>query len=127
MNLKRQPSLDTDHPFSSLASAESPATAEPQPAPAPKASKVEEPAKPARETSSATGSKVGSADPYAGRDQLNIRASAEMRAHMRQAVAGMTLVTGEKWSQDRLIRQAVAAYLTQLGDEYNDGKPFHER
>lgn len=68
-----------------------------------------------------------STDPYAGSVQLNVRSSGLMREHLRAAAAGMTMVTGERWSQDRIVRNAVASYLDQLAHEYNDGRPFHQR
>lgn len=128
--LERKPALAKDHPIASLAQPQ----ADPEPQSAPPSEKPAPAEKPAaaRAPQAAAAPEpatapAASAEPYAGSTQFNIRASETMRAHLRITAAGMTLATGEKWSQDRLVRHAVAAYLAQLGDEFNNGKPFHER
>lgn len=130
--IERKPALAPGHPLAGLATQpeeEPPATASApeqtvqqapvQQAPAATPAPTPAPAAP-------TGAEVP-AEPYAGSTQFNVRASLTMREHLRVAAAGMTLATGEKWSQDRLVRHAVAAYLAQIADEYNNGRPFHER
>lgn len=123
--IERKPALNNPHPLSGLAQPDPepqlivarPAETKPAPAPTPAPSAPE--ATPA-EAAAAT-------EPYLGSVQFNVRAAVEMREHLRVAAAGMTLATGERWSQDRLVRHAVAAYLAELGEKYNGGKPFHER
>ncbi|MFD7078351.1 hypothetical protein ACFV9G_29355 [Nocardioides sp. NPDC059952] len=121
--IERKPALAKDHPIASLAQPQ----ADPEPQSAPPAEKPAARAPQAAAAPEPATAPAASAEPYAGSTQFNIRASETMRAHLRITAAGMTLATGEKWSQDRLVRHAVAAYLAQLGDEYNDGRPFHER
>lgn len=132
MSIKRTPALDTSHPFSGLAQPDEDATASTTEtaatttAPAETPAKAAAPAAPAAPAASPP-APAATPEPYAGSTQFNIRASETMRDHLRVAAAGMTLATGQKWSQDRLVRHAVAAYLAQLADEYNNGRPFHER
>jgi pyruvate/2-oxoglutarate dehydrogenase complex dihydrolipoamide acyltransferase (E2) component len=131
--IERKPALAKDHPIASLAQPQ----ADPEPQSVPQ---TQEPAAPAATPAAATpapqaaaapspepAAAAASAEPYAGSTQFNVRASSTMRDHLRVAAAGMTLATGEKWSQDRLVRHAVAAYLAHIADEYNGGRPFHER
>lgn len=125
MSIKRTPALDTSHPFSGLAQPDEDAKASATETTAPTTAPAEAPAKTAAPAASPAPAKPP--EPYAGSTQFNIRASEAMRDHLRVAAAGMTLATGQKWSQDRLVRHAVAAYLAQLADEYNNGRPFHER
>ncbi len=120
--IERKPALAPGHPLAGLAT-------QPEEEPTEQAVQQEPAATPAAPTpapAAPTGAEVP-AEPYAGSTQFNVRASLTMREHLRVAAAGMTLATGEKWSQDRLVRHAVAAYLAQIADEYNNGRPFHER
>jgi hypothetical protein len=137
MTIQRKPAVTGSHPLSSLAAGAPAATAETDPeadAGAASAETKESPATTSTTTRSAE-SAAGpadtdaytSTDPYAGSVQLNVRSSGLMREHLRAAAAGMTMVTGERWSQDRIVRNAVASYLDQLAHEYNDGRPFHQR
>lgn len=129
MSIKRTPALDTSHPFSGLAQPDEDAAASTTETAATTTAPAEAPAKAAAPAAPAASPPAPAAalEPYAGSTQFNIRASETMRDHLRVAAAGMTLATGQKWSQDRLVRHAVAAYLAQLADEYNNGRPFHER
>lgn len=129
--IERKPALATGHPLAGLAETNEPTTTAP-PAPEPAAQPAQAPAAaPAPTSAPAPAASPAAAEissePYAGSTQFNVRASSTMRDHLRVAAAGMTLATGEKWSQDRLVRHAVAAYLAQIADEYNNGRPFHER
>lgn len=127
--IERKPALAKDHPIASLAQPQ--ADPKPQSAPQAKETAPAAPAAAAPAPLTAAAPVVEpaavSAEPYAGSTQFNVRASSTMRDHLRVAAAGMTLATGEKWSQDRLVRHAVAAYLASIADEYNNGRPFHER
>jgi hypothetical protein len=140
MTIQRKPAVTGSHPLSSLAAGAPAATAETAtPETDPKAdaaaASAETKESPATTTTRSAESAAGpadtdaytSTDPYAGSVQLNVRSSGLMREHLRAAAAGMTMVTGERWSQDRIVRNAVASYLDQLAHEYNDGRPFHQR
>lgn len=124
--IERKAALPGGHPLDTLAANRPETTPEATPAAAEPAPVASQPAASTARPAAAPASSPKQ-QPYAGSEQINFRASGDLRTHLRITVAGMTLATGEKWSQDRIIRNAIAAYLDDLGREHNDGKPFHER
>lgn len=101
----RRPALS--HPLDSLAdeaAPQRPTTAPAQPPKHPKTGPMSEPGE--------------------GVAQTNVRLPAGLRRELRSAAAGMTAITGDRWSQDLLVRQALEDFLPRLYAEHNDSRPF---
>lgn len=56
--------------------------------------------------------------------QMNARVPKSLRDEARTAAAQLTILTGERISQDEIVRRGTTLYLEQLYREHNNGRPF---